>query len=117
MMLCLMTSSLSGSTTAWADDGTVCIQRSTAEECRRKVELFDELADEARAIRVQRDECSGRLREAREQADECGQSVRMLDTEVARLTVEVEGLEGRTSRLWWLVGGAALGVGTVLVVR
>ena len=112
-----MTISLSGSKTASA--GEICIQRHAAEDCLRKAERFDKLADEARAIRVQRDECAGRLGEVRDGVEDCRESVRALEAEVARLTVDLESVPSRRK---WLgigagVGGIASLVGSLVISR
>ena len=112
-----MTISLSGLSSALA--GEICIQRHAAEDCLRKAERFDDLADEARVIRTQRDECAGRLGEVRDGVEDCRESVRALEGEVVRLTVE---LESAPSRRKWFgigagVGGIAFLVGSLVLSR
>lgn len=97
-----MTISLTGLSSASADE-TVCITRYAAEECLRKSERFDELADEARKIRTQRDECAGRVVELRDGQAECWEDMRSLEGEVAAL-------ESRTPRRWFFAGGVVVGV-------
>ena len=102
-----MTILLTGLSSASA--GEICIQRHAAEDCLRKAEKFDELADEARAIRVQRDECAGRLGEVRARAEDCR-------VEVDSLQMQVAELENRTPRRWYFAGGAGVVAVGVTVV-
>ena len=107
-LISMMTISLTGLSNASA--GEICIQRHAAEDCLRKAERFDDLAAEARAIRVQRDECAGRLGEARDGVEDCRESVRALEGEVVRL-------ENRTPRRWYFAGGAGVvSVGVTVAV-
>lgn len=115
LILALMTILLVGltSTSAAASEPTVCIQRQTAEECRRKVELFDELAAEAVKVRTQRDESEGARAELRFLYFEALSE--STDWKLKAKAAQAAA-DAAPSRLVWFGAGAAAGVGATVIV-
>lgn len=100
-------------TRASASEGTVCIQRTTAEACRQSIEKFDDLEVEARRVKQQRDEVSGARNELRllyfdVLADSHDWQVKAEAAQAA--------LEKSPSRLVWFGAGAAAGITTTVIV-
>lgn len=111
-MMTLLLGSMSTPASA-SEPGTVCIQRETAEACRKSIESFDELEAEARKVRVQRDEAQGARNELRmlyfdTLADAQDWQIKAKAAQAAA--------DAAPSRLVWFGAGAAAGVVTTVVV-
>lgn len=98
---------------AGASEPTVCIQRTTAEECKRKVEAFDTLASEAQLVKRQRDEAQGAREELRYlYGVEQGEA-----KEWQRKAEAAQAIADKSpSRLVWFGAGAGVGVVTTVIV-
>lgn len=98
---------------ASASEGTVCIQRTTAEACRQRIEKFDELAAEARAVRQQRDEVSGARNELRLLYFDV-----LADSHDWKTKAEAAqaAADAAPSRLVWFGAGAGVGVGATVLL-
>lgn len=114
--LCLMVILVAGlmiTSAASASEPTVCIRRTTAEECKRKVLAFDDLADQASLVRRQRDEAVGAREELR--------YLYTLEREALlgwqkKAEAAQAALDNSPSRLVWFGAGAGVGVVTTVVV-
>lgn len=91
----------------------MCIQRTTAEACRKSIESFDDLEAEARKVRVQRDEAQGARNELRMLYFDT-----LADAQDWQLKAKAaqEAADAAPSRLVWFGAGAAAGVVTTMVV-
>lgn len=98
---------------AAANDGTVCIQRATADECKRKVLAFDQLAGEASVVRRQRDEAVGAREELRYLYTL--EREQLLDWQKRAETAQAA-LDASPSRLVWFGVGAGSAVVTTVIV-
>jgi hypothetical protein len=95
-----------------SEPGKVCIERETAEHCRRSIEKFNELAIEAGLIRRQRDETTGALFECRRiYGDERAIAMQWQ----ARAENAERALDGAPSRLVWFGYGATAGATAVIL--
>lgn len=100
-------------TSAEASEPTICIQRTAAEECKRKVLAFDDLADQASLVRRQRDEAVGAREELRYLYTLEREA--LLDWQKKAEAAQAIA-DAAPSRLVWFGAGAAAGITTTVLV-
>ena len=116
VLLCAMMSLVAGltiiSSQAIASE-PVCIARTTAEACKNKIEAFDALADEAKAVQRQRDEAVGARNEIRVLYFDA-----LADATDWQLKAKAAqaSLDKSPSRLVWFGTGVAAGAGSVILI-
>lgn len=94
----------------------VTVERTTAEQCKHKIEAFDELLSEAVLLKNQKEQCSGANSELRRIMNSLNTDLQAAQSQRNSLQIRLDHeIEAKPRRAVWFAVGATTGVVVTVV--